>query len=111
MTVVAEGGPQHLRRPHQFRRLAECFPHFGKRLALIGVSDKGRFKFQLLLDAGEPGGDQRREGKIGLRSAPPMRHSMRMALLPAPQRRKPAVRLSSDQIALVGAKVPTWKRL
>ena len=40
-----------------------------------------------------------------------MRHSMRIALLPSPHSRKPAVRLSRLHTALVGAKVPTWKRL
>jgi len=31
---------------------------------LIGVAHIGRFEFQLLLDTGKPGSDQRREGEI-----------------------------------------------
>ena len=35
----------------------------------------------------------------------------RTAGVPSPQSRNPAVRLSGDQTARVGAKVPAWNRL
>ncbi len=44
-------------------------------------------------------------------SEPPIRHSIRTPLVPSPHMRKPAVRLSTDQTALVGANVPLRKRL
>jgi hypothetical protein len=40
-----------------------------------------------------------------------MRHSTRMPGLRSARVRKPAVRLSRDHTAFVGAKVPAWKRL
>ncbi len=33
---------------------------------MIGISDIRRFKFQLLLDAGKPGSDERRKSEIGI---------------------------------------------
>ena len=59
----------------------------------------------------EAGGEQGGVGEIGVEigAADPALDPDR--LVSAPQTRKPAVRLSNDQIARVGAKVPAMKRL
>ena len=70
-----------------------------------------RAELQLLLDAGEAGRQQAGEGQIGIEigAADAAFDADRFDF--SPHSRKPAVRLSRLQTALVGAKVPTWKRL
>ena len=62
--VAAERRPQHLGLVEQLDRLAQRLRDLADALAEIGVADEGRLELQLLVDAGEPGGDQRGEGEM-----------------------------------------------
>ena len=71
----------------------------------------GVCQLELLVDAGQAGGDQRREGEIGVEvgAADAALDADALGALAAEAEAGGAVVAAPD--ALVGAKVPTWKRL
>src|SRR3546814_8463668 len=67
--LVAKGRAQHLRLLQRLDRLAQGLRHVVQLLAAVGVAEVGLRQLQLLLDAGEAGRQQRREGEIGVEVA------------------------------------------
>jgi hypothetical protein len=70
-----------------------------------------RRQLHLVLDPLDAGGQHRGERQIGVDVGAADAALDPDALVPSPHSRKPAVRLSTDQTVLVGAKVPFMKRL
>src|SRR4029077_10226218 len=68
--LIPECRAQHFRFVERLGRVAQGLRHLGQFLAVIGIARERRLERELLFDALEASGDQRREREIGIEVRP-----------------------------------------